>query len=295
MFGILNLHKPAGWTSRDVVNRVQSLVRPAKVGHAGTLDPLATGVLVVAVGPATRLISYVQQMPKEYRATFLLGRTSPSEDTESELTELQTANVPTLADIETCLPKFVGNIRQRPPAYSALKVQGRRAYQLARQGYEVKLAPRTIQIFALAINRYVYPELDLAIRCGSGTYVRSLGRDLAESLSTGAVMSKLTRTAIGPYLDVDAVDVEQLQSGSLEEQLLAPLTAVSHLPQAILSAAQASEIRHGRVVAISDVKDLQDAQAEVVAATNPEGRLVALLRRRQAGTLGPLCNFVSPA
>ncbi|MCH2115323.1 MAG: tRNA pseudouridine(55) synthase TruB [Pirellulales bacterium] len=315
MFGILNIHKPSGWTSRDVVNRVQGRVRPVKVGHAGTLDPLATGVLVVAVGPATRLISLVQQMPKEYQATFLLGRTSPSEDTQSKVTCLRSVAQPTLADIEAALPAWIGDVEQRPPIYSALKIHGRRAYQLARQGCEVSLPPRIVSIFSINIVRYAYPELELSIVCGSGTYVRSLGRDLAESLGTGAVMSALNRVAIGRYLDADAVDIEQLQATSIKTQLLSPLTAVSHLPQAMLSAEQAEEIRHGRFIAAAEVNiagntsfastsgparpvsgaaltpGKNESRGPIIAATNPLGQLVALLGARSPGRLGPLCNF----
>jgi len=292
MFGVLNINKPGGWTSRDVVNRVQRFVRPAKSGHAGTLDPLATGVLVICVGPATRLISYVQQLPKQYQATFLLGRTSPSEDTETEITRVPAAPEPTLADIEAQLPGFLGEIIQRPPAYSALKVKGRRAYDLARQGQPVDLKPRPIQIFDLHVTKYAYPELQLTIRCGSGTYVRSLGRDLAGSLGTGAVMSALSRTAIGSYSLRDALDLEQLQKESLEGHLLSPLTTVAHLPQVTLSEKQENEIRHGRPISIDPH---QGALAGILVATNLEGKLIALLSERQSGMLGPTCNFTSPA
>ncbi len=132
MFGLLNIDKPFDVTSRDVVNDVQRLVRPHKVGHAGTLDPLATGVLLVCVGQATRLIEFLQQQPKRYRATFLLGQRSDTEDTEGELVEDTSGMEPAQADVERVLPRFVGPIMQRPPAFSALKVKGRRAYALAR-------------------------------------------------------------------------------------------------------------------------------------------------------------------
>jgi tRNA pseudouridine55 synthase len=292
MFGILNLDKPSGWTSRDVVNRVQRLVRPAKAGHAGTLDPLATGVLVVCVGAATRLISYVQQLPKEYHAKFLLGRTSPSEDTESEVTVLFDAPEPTLVEIEAKLPQFLGEIDQRPPAYSAVKLKGRRAYERARKGETVDLQPRPVQIYHLRVASYVYPELQLEIQCGSGTYVRSLGRDLAESLGTGAVMSGLRRTSIGPYGVENALRVEQLSGDSLQEQLLPPLTAVAHLPQIQLSEDQATEIRYGRWIA---AEPPEGSLSDVVAATNVEGQLIAILRQREPGRLHPACNFTSPA
>ncbi|HOM17612.1 MAG TPA: tRNA pseudouridine(55) synthase TruB, partial [Thermoguttaceae bacterium] len=163
--GILNIYKPAGLTSRDVVNQIQRLLRPAKVGHAGTLDPLATGVLVVCVGPATRLIKYVQRMPKEYIGAFLLGRSSPTEDTDGPVTELENPPIPSLDAVETAARKMLGPILQRPPAYSALKVEGRRAYELARQGQHVELPPRPVTIYRLDVLSYNYPELVLRIRC----------------------------------------------------------------------------------------------------------------------------------
>src|SRR5262245_51397499 len=166
-------------TSRDVVNRVQRLVRPAKAGHAGTLDPLAEGVLVVCIGPATRLIEYVQQMPKEYRATFLLGQRSASDDLESDVEVIADARALAREEIEAALPRFMGRVEQRPPAFSAVKVEGRRAYQLARLGNAVDLALRNVEMYQLDVERYEYPELVLSMRCSSGTYVRSVGRDLA--------------------------------------------------------------------------------------------------------------------
>ena len=291
MIGILNVNKPAGWTSRDVVNRVQRLVRPAKAGHAGTLDPLATGVLVVCVGPATRLISYVQQMPKTYEATFLLGRTSPSEDVETEITELADAPEPSLAEIEACLPQFLGTIEQRPPAYSALKVKGQRAYKLAREGKAVELKSRPVEIYELTIDHYQYPELRLTMRCGSGTYVRSLGRDLAESLGTGAVMSGLTRTAIGDFAVGEGLDIEQLDGELIAKSLVAPLAAVSHLPRLVLSDSQWEELRHGRLISVEEAGVVPKSEEEIFVAVNSSGELVALVREKRPGLLGAASNF----
>lgn len=291
MFGLLNLNKPAGWTSRDVVNRVQNLVRPAKAGHAGTLDPLATGVLVVCIGQATRLISHVQQQPKTYAATFLLGRSSASDDIESEVVEDPSAHEPTRTDIEAMLPRFLGSIQQRPPAYSAIKVGGKRAYDRARRGEDVQLEPRPVEIYELAIDGYCYPELQLTMHCGSGTYVRSLGRDLAEALGTSAIMSALTRTAIGEFTVEDAIDVESLDSIELADRLRSPLLAVPHLSRITLSEAQATEIRHGRLIRTSEVTTSTPADDEVLAAVSDDGQLLALLCEKRPGWLGPTCNF----
>lgn len=183
MIGLLNFNKPTGVTSRDAVDRVQRRVpRKTKVGHAGTLDPLAEGVLLICVGRATRLIPYIHLLSKSYHATFQLGCESVTEDTEGELIARPADPQPTLEQIQSVLPSFLGEIMQRPPKFSALKVDGTRAYKLARGGNEVELAPRPIQVNALSVIRYEYPDLVLDIDCGTGTYVRSLGRDIAESL-----------------------------------------------------------------------------------------------------------------
>ena len=152
--GLLNLNKPGGLTSRRMVDLVQRLALGAKAGHAGTLDPLATGVLVVCVGAATRLIEYVQRMRKSYRATFLLGRHSPTEDIEGEVTFLENPPVPTLAQIHAAAETLTGAIKQRPPAYSALKIEGRRAYAMARKGETVALEARTVEIYRIEVQRY---------------------------------------------------------------------------------------------------------------------------------------------
>ncbi len=207
-------HKQTRWHDlARAVDMVERLVRPAKVGHAGTLDPLATGVLVVCVGSATRLIEYVQRMPKSYVGTFLLGRQSTTEDIEGEVVELADPPVPVLEDILCAAKKLEGNILQRPPAFSALKINGRRAYKMARKGEEVKLQARPVSIHRIAVRSYEYPRLVLEVDCGSGTYIRSLGRDLAESLGTAAVMSGLVRTAIGKFDLEEAQDPGKLDEG----------------------------------------------------------------------------------
>ncbi len=286
MFGLLNIHKPSGSTSRDVVNRVQRLVRGVKVGHAGTLDPLATGVLVVALGPATRLVEYVQRMPKTYVGTFLLGRSSDTEDIEGNVVELPDPPQPTRLEIEAALPAFVGTIQQLPPAFSALKVHGQRAYALARRGEQVELQARPIAIHRLSVVRYEYPELELDVCCGSGTYIRSLGRDLARSLGTAAVMSALVRTAIGEFRLADALELDSLTPAACESNLLPPRLAVAQLPAARLSDDEVRRLANG--LAISNRWGMEDAE---IAALDGQGRLVAILVPRTHGELGPVRNF----
>ena len=220
-FGLLNVNKPRGVTSRDAVDRVERLVRPAKAGHAGTLDPLATGVLVICVGQATRLIRFVQMMRKQYRATFLLGHSSETDDIERDVIAIPNAIVPTRAMIDGVLPQFIGDIQQRPPTHSAIKIAGRRAYKLARKGADFELAARTVTIHRIDLLRYEYPELDLDIECGSGTYIRALGRDLGAALGTAAVMSALERTAIGQFHVEQAISFDRLSLELLAAKLAA--------------------------------------------------------------------------
>lgn len=286
--GLLNLNKPVGITSRHAVDMVQRLTRPAKAGHAGTLDPLATGVLIVCVGHATRLIEYVQRMPKQYVGTFLLGRQSATEDIEGEVTVLPDAPIPTRTQIEAAAERFVGQVDQRPPTFSALKIQGRPSYKLARQGRAVQLDPRPVQIHRIEVKAYQYPELVLQIDCGSGTYVRSLGRDLAESLGTAAVMSALVRTSIGCFQLTEAVDPRELHRDNWQPLLQSPLRAIEYLPQVQLSAEAATRIRNGLTVELTN-----DATPELVAI-DPAGQLVGILGPAASGHWRTLRNMPYP-
>jgi tRNA pseudouridine55 synthase len=286
MFGLLNVNKPAGITSRDVVNRVQRLVKPHKAGHAGTLDPLATGVLIVCIGQATRLIEFVQRMPKRYVGTFLLARTSDTEDVEGTVVELTDSPVPTREQIEAALPSFVGKILQTPPAYSALKVAGKRAYALARKGAEVTLEPRPIEVHCIELVRYEYPELVLDIRCGSGTYVRSLGRDIARSVGTEAVMSALERTEIGPFVVGEAVPYDSLNAVSLAANLRPAADALPGLPLVELTADEVAELANGRRIA-----NRSAVSGDEIAGVDSAGRLCALLKSADDGQLQPTRFF----
>jgi tRNA pseudouridine55 synthase len=306
LFGALNVHKPAGLTSRAVVDRVERLIRPVRAGHAGTLDPLATGVLVICVGQATRLIQYVQRMPKTYRGTFLLGRSSETDDVEGDVVPVANAPEPSRESLDNVLKQFIGDILQRPPAHSAIKLAGRRAYKLARRGIAVEIAPRTITIHSIAVRRYDYPQLELDIECGSGTYVRSLGRDLGAALGTAAVMSALERTAIGRFRIQDAIALDDLTAETLSQHLQPALTVVEDLPRVALSEAQLLEIRNGRPILTSWLASepspsgrgqvARDSPrrgegAVELAAVNATGHLVALLHEKQPGELWPLMNF----
>jgi tRNA pseudouridine55 synthase len=288
MFGLLNIDKPAGMTSRDVVNVVQRLVRPHKVGHAGTLDPLATGVLIVAVGPATRLVEYMQRLPKTYQATFLLGRTSDTEDVEGTVVELDGPSIPNAHEIDAALPGFIGTIQQTPPAYSALKIAGRRAYRMARRGEEVELAARPVEVHAIEVIRYSYPELELLVRCGSGTYVRSLGRDLARALGTDAVMSSLRRQEIGPFRAAGALTLDSLTFPRICDCLIAPVQALAGMPQVTLNEDEKHRVFQGQ-----EIGNRFRADSAEVVALGIDGQLAAILNRGDDNTLRPVKCFVT--
>ncbi|HEV3339659.1 MAG TPA: tRNA pseudouridine(55) synthase TruB [Pirellulales bacterium] len=292
--GVVNLHKPSGMTSRQAVDCVKRLLRPAKTGHAGTLDPLASGVLVVCVGAATRLVAYVQAMPKRYRGTFLLGRESDTEDIEGEVRLVSNGCQPTEAEIRAAAARFVGEIEQRPPAYSALKVSGRRAYELARAGKPVELAPRPIVVHRIDVVRYTFPELVLDVECGSGTYLRSLGRDIAEAVGTAAVMSSLVRTAIGGFRLEDARLPDQLTCEAPDEWLRPPLSAVQQLAKVTLTDQEIGRVRRG--LAIPDPRSsigVEAIEREEIAAVDDCNSLVAILVGQRDRTLRPVLNLAN--
>jgi len=274
-FGILNVNKPPGVTSRRVVNRVARLAKPGKAGHAGTLDPLASGVLIVCVGSATRLISSVQQQPKVYRAVFQLGMRSDTDDITGEMIVDAGCRTVSADQVKTLLPRFVGRIEQVPPKFSAVHVNGRRAYQLARSGRDVHLSPRTVHVRQIELIAFEFPRLELDIECGSGTYIRSIGRDMGEQLGCGAVMSDLVRTRIGPYSIDSAVDLASLKDENFSENLLPAVTAVVGLPQYRCSPDQLQEIRHGRPISCDDTRF---ADETTVAVLTPDGHLACLAR-----------------
>jgi tRNA pseudouridine55 synthase len=286
LFGLLNLNKPTGITSRGLVDQVQRLDRSVKVGHSGTLDPLASGVVVLGVGHATRLVEYLQEMPKRYRGTFLLGRSSTTEDIEGTITELPDAPTPTLEQLEHAAGRLSGEIEQRPPAFSALKVGGRRAYDLARAGQPPDLPPRVVRVDRLSIVRYEYPELCVDVECGGGTYIRSLGRDLAELAGSAAVMSALVRTAVGSFTLEKSLDPAVLTRYNLAEHLLDAKGAIEPLmDQVVLSVAELQRIAHGLTVTAPSIS------GERCAALDDTGRLVAILGRRPDGSFGAVKNF----
>jgi len=212
MDGWINLDKPAGLSSAGAVSRVKRLLpRGMRIGHAGTLDPFATGVLVLLVGRATRLCEQFMSQPKQYDAVLKLGATTATLDPKSPELPTADATPPLRAAIQGLIPRFVGQIEQRPPAFSAVHVGGMRAYKLAREGQAAELAARPVVVHAIEILGYDWPFLCLRIDCGKGTYIRSLARDIGNALEVGAYVSELRRTRVGPALIESAVTLDVLQ------------------------------------------------------------------------------------
>ncbi len=252
LFGLLNVNKPEGVTSRDVVNVVQKLFKKVKVGHAGTLDPLASGVLLIAIGPATRLVSRLQAGAKEYRARFCLGATSDTDDVTGNVQPVVDACPVTRHELESRLPEFIGEISQVPPLFSAVHVEGKRAYDLARSGKVMTLTPRTVVVRRIEILSFEYPTVELSIECGSGTYIRSIGRDLGERLGCGAIMTALVRTRIGPFELEEAVELNQITAASLPTHLIPPHSALGEMPRYACSPTEAETLLKGQPIDISE-------------------------------------------
>jgi tRNA pseudouridine55 synthase len=278
--GLLVIDKPKGITSRDVVNRLQEAFPPGtRLGHTGTLDPLATGVLVICVGAATRLGEYIQRMAKTYQARLRLGAQSDTDDMEGTVETSAVTQPPQKDIVIQAMRSFVGEIQQTPPAYSAAKVTGRRAYELARAGHDFSLIPRTIHVYGLDLLSYDYPWLDIEVRCGKGTYIRSLARDLGQHLGCGALVESLRRTRVGEF-NLSQAHPLPTASSELSKQLLPLAWAVAELTRLNLSAEEIAHIRHGRRVTGTESLASAELPAHVreLAVFGPEDTLVAVVR-----------------
>lgn len=261
MLGFLNLDKPSGWTSHDCVGKLRRLLHQKKVGHGGTLDPLATGVLPIAVGKATRLLSYLPT-EKAYRARVRFGLRTTTDDLEGEIiTSQETPNL-TLSQIEPHLSEFLGVIQQVPPAYSAISVGGKRLYELARQGKSVEVPVRSVEIQQIEVLNW-YPgdfaELELAISCGPGTYIRAIARDLGDILGVGATLAGLTRTSSCGFSLEESLTLTQIETQLTQESLLLipPLVALKHLETITLPAELAQRWRQGQKIPLTTHPDSQ--------------------------------------
>ena len=283
--GVIPVDKPIGATSRRVVDAVARALGMKTVGHAGTLDPLADGVVVVCVGHATKLVDYLHDLPKHYTASFLLGRSSPSDDFETPIEVEAEPRVPTREEIEAALPSFRGEILQRPCDYSAVHVDGKRAYRLARKGRPLELAAKRVRIDILAVRAYEWPRLGVDIVCSSGTFVRAIGRDLAMALGTTAVMESLTRTAVGPFERARSLAMAAVTLESVQAAMLPAVAAVPLVPRFTLGDDLLAKAVRGGLVAVGD------EPAEALAAVDEAGDLVGILKRHESGLYRLRPNF----
>ncbi|MCL4265559.1 MAG: tRNA pseudouridine(55) synthase TruB [Anaerolineae bacterium] len=274
--GILNIDKPAGITSHDVVNRVRRVAGLRRVGHAGTLDPLATGVLLVCLGRATRLVEYMMGQPKTYEVVIRLGQSTDTYDADGEVVAERPCRF-TTDDLPPALAQFRGPIQQRPPIYSALKKEGQPLYKLARQGVQVEVKARAVTIYELEQLAFDLPFLTLRIICSSGTYIRSLAHDLGERLGCGGHVAALRRTAVGEFTLDTAVPLDTLTPEHLNTHTLPLDTAVHHLPAVAFTETEAAHLRQGQTVPWQPAH----AQAKLARAYAPENLFMGIVQLQE--------------
>lgn len=278
--GFLNVNKPLKLTSHDVVARVRrrykELTGSKKVGHAGTLDPLATGVLVLCLGGATRLSDYVMHTTKQYRAQITVGKTTTTYDAEGDIvTEVDASHI-TQADVETVLPQFTGEIQQIPPMYSAIKVDGKKLYDLAREGKSIERKARDITIDSLQILAWNPPTFELDVVCSSGTYIRSLAYDIGQTLGVGAYLSGLERVASGNFHVDSSITLDTIMNDDeWHHHMVAPQNALSDRPSIILSNENLQLIQNGQFI-----ERTNDTDIEVMFAYTTGGQFAAILTPR---------------
>ena len=279
--GFLNVNKPLHLTSHDVVaavrRRCRALNGAMKVGHAGTLDPLADGVLVICLGAATRLSQYIMRDRKVYQARVALGAATTTYDAAGDILAQYDARHIARADIAAALPRFLGEISQIPPMYSAIKQGGKKLYQLARQGKDVSRPARTVAIHEINVLSWRNPNLELRINCGSGTYIRSLAHDLGAALEVGAHLSGLTRLASGDFTLSDSIELDTvMETDDWMKHIVSPFAALSHHARVILSADEVRFIRQGRFI-----ERQQCSLASPVFAFDTSQQIVAVMEPRE--------------
>ncbi len=279
MNGVMVIDKPRGWTSHDVVQRARLLLQEKRIGHCGTLDPLATGVLVLCAGSATRIVRYLESDDKEYEAEFRLGIVTDTLDADGKVTGTRDYQPPATGEIEAVLENFRGVIRQRPPAYSAVKVQGVPSYRLARKG-EARLHPeREVVIHGISLLAYTDPLIRIRVHCSKGTYVRTLAADIGERLGTGAHLTALIRLRSGRFGLEDAVDIEELADlagrGRADRRLITLSDALAAFPEVVLEGAAADRARNGNPVPVPPGTPLYPAGLVRISSN---GNLLAVAR-----------------
>jgi len=274
-FGFLVIDKPQGWTSHDIVAKIRRGIGVKRVGHAGTLDPMATGALVICIGAATRLSEYVMHTDKLYHACVRLGIETTTYDAEGDIVAEQAISHLTLPQIEAAVKHFQGDLLQIPPMYSAIKKNGQKLYDLARKGQTVELEPRPVHIFATNLFDYRTPDVFLSIWCSSGTYIRSIAHDLGAKLGVGGHLVMLHRRVVGSlnHLVNWAQFLDSMADGTWQDYLLSEQTALPHLPAVFLSTEQVADIQHGRAI----LREATHPQATLCRAYGPDDAFIAIV------------------
>ncbi len=281
--GLLVVDKPAGWTSHDVVGRTRRLCATRKVGHAGTLDPMATGVLVLGIGRATRLLTFLVGCDKDYTATIRLGQSTITDDAEGEVTASTAADGVSTEQLEAAVRRLTGDIQQVPSSVSAIKVKGERSYHRVRAGEEVELPPRPVTVSRFDVrgtragdaDSIPVLDVDVEVTVSSGTYVRALARDLGDALGVGGHLTALRRTRVGAFTLDQAHDLESLGSIGDPEQI--PVTLLADAARAQFTVRELTDTETTAVGYGQRVDSAQEGRTEPVAAFGPDGRLVAML------------------
>jgi len=282
MDGFLNINKPAGWTSHDVVARLRSVLKFQKIGHTGTLDPAATGVLPICLGKATKLARFLTETDKEYRAVMRLGETTDTQDATGKILSRRPVEDLTENRVRDVLALFRGAIRQVPPMYSAVKVDGQRLYKAARAGREVDRAPRTVVVHSLELLKMDGSDVTLAVACSKGTYIRTLCADIGERLGPGAHLYRLERTRSGPFRIEDAVTLSEAEAavnaGRIRERILPAGEVLKDLPSMSVTGQGARLLMHGAPIGLQAVGRLpkEFKTGQPVLVYNASGDLIAL-------------------
>jgi tRNA pseudouridine55 synthase len=297
--GWICLDKPVGITSTQAVSRVRRALNAQKAGHAGTLDPLASGILPIALGEATKTVPFLMDAGKTYRFVVEWGRTTASFDREGETTAISDVR-PSLAAVEAALPAFVGDIQQIPPAFSAIKVDGERAYDLAREGIMPDLAARTVTIHSAAVSAQIDEDhVEIEVACGKGAYIRAIVRDLAEMLGACGHVSALRRTRVGGLTEVRAIGLETLENlchtGAASEALLPVATALDDIPALAVTDEDAFRLTQGRSIVLlprqaEALKARLEGGSRIVSAF--QGDVIVALCEMRAGRLNPTRVFL---
>lgn len=289
MNGVLIIHKPQNWTSHDVVNKARRLLQEKKIGHTGTLDPLATGVLVLCVGKATKIVRYLEADDKEYIAELKLGATTDTLDSAGSILETRKYASLTRDDIQHALERFRGTILQRPPAYSALKVSGVPSYRLARQGTILEHQERPVTISEITLLEYRDPLVRFSVTCSKGTYIRTLCADIGAFLGAGAHLTALVRTRSGRFRIEHALDLEQLARkaslGLAEQTLLSLSEVLGSFAAVTVEASDALRISHGNTISIPPGFAVNDSQP-FIQVLDRDGRMLAVAKT-SAGLIRP--------